>query len=134
MKEMQYQRKRIIEILENGRYNGFNSYILNLGTHPTAYIEIPKNHKLFNKTYEEIYNIIDLEVHYGLTYSRNYLYIDKDKKLKGWFIGWDYAHCDDYDVYDEIFPENIRTNGKKWTTEEIFEEVKTAINQLKEMK
>ena len=130
MKEMEYMPKRNIMVLDNGNYKGFNYYIMNLGTHPTAYIEIPKNHKLFNKTYEDIYNYIDLQVHWGLTYSKDYLYINKNEKLEGWFIGWDYAHCEDYMGYEELLPEEIRTGGKKWTTKEILEEVKIAINQL----
>lgn len=133
MKEMKYSSKRIIEILDKGNFKGFNYYIMNLGTHPTAYIEIPKEHKLFNKTDYEVYDYIDLEVHFGLTYSRNYLYINEKQKLDGWFIGWDYAHCDDYTGYEEIMPDELKTNGKKWTTEEILEEVKRAINQLNDM-
>ena len=34
--------------------------------------------------------------------------------------------------YEELMPEEIRTNGKKWATIEILEEVKNAINKLKE--
>ena len=133
MKEMKYQKERKIEILDNGNYKGFNYYILNLGTHPTAYIEIPKEHELFNKEYDEIYKHIDLEVHGGLTYSKEYLYIAEDKEIKGWFIGWDYAHYGDYMGYEELFIEEIRTAGKRWTTEEIFEEVKRAINKLNDI-
>ena len=130
MKEMKYGSKRIIEILDKGNFKGFNYYIMSLGTHPTAYIEIPKEHKLFNKTYYEVHNYIDLEVHFGLTYSRNYLYIDEKTKLEGWFIGWDYAHCDDYTGYEEKLPIELRVGGKKWTTEEILEDVKDVIEQI----
>ena len=130
MKQMEYSPNKIIEILNIGNYKGFNYYIMNLGTHPTAYIEIPKQHKIYNKTYDDI----DLEVHCGLTYSRNYLYIDEYKKIKGWFIGWDYGHYGDYSGYDELLPKQFRTEGKKWTTEEILEEVKSAINKIVEDK
>ena len=60
----------------------------------------------------------------------NYLYIDKNTKLEGWFIGWDYAHCGDYCGYEETMPESIRTYGKKWTTEEIIKECENAIEQI----
>lgn len=62
MKEMKYTTTKKIEILDKGNYNGFNYYIMNLGTHPTAYIELPQKHKLFNKNYYEISEIINLDV------------------------------------------------------------------------
>lgn len=114
MKEMEYGTNRKIELLLKGKYKGFSFYILNLGTHPTAYIEIPKEHKYFNKNYEEIEEI---EVNGGLTFSSNKLHISETEKLEGWFIGWDYAHYGDY--------MNLGTyecEGKKWTTKEILEE------------
>lgn len=127
MKEMQYQADRNIELLDSGTYKNYNYYILSLGTHPTAYIEIPKDNKIYKKDYSEI----DLYVHGGLTYSRNFLWISEEKKLEGWFIGWDYAHYGDYVGYELMFPENLRIKEeKKWTTEEILEEVKDAISQL----
>lgn len=127
MKEMQYQADRDIELLDSGIYKNYNYYILSLGTHPTAYIEIPKDNKIYKKDYSEI----DLYVHGGLTYSRNFLWISEEKKLEGWFIGWDYAHYGDYLGYELMFPENLRIKEeKKWTTEEILEEVKDAISQL----
>ena len=127
MKEMQYQVYRDIELLDSGIYKNYNYYILSLGTHPTAYIEIPKDNKIYKKDYSEI----DLYVHGGLTYSRNFLWISEEKKLEGWFIGWDYAHYGDYLGYELMFPENLRIKEeKKWTTEEILEEVKDAISQL----
>lgn len=127
MKEMQYQADRNIELLDSGTYKNYNYYILSLGTHPTAYIEIPKDNKIYKKDYSEI----DLYVHGGLTYSRNFLWISEEKKLEGWLIGWDYAHYGDYVGYELMFPENLRIKEeKKWTTEEILEEVKDAISQL----
>lgn len=126
MKEMIYQKNRKIEILDTGKCCGYTYYILNLGTHPTAYIEIPKEHKY----YEKDYWAIDLPVHYGLTYGSNSLNISKDKKIKGWFLGWDYAHCDDYCGYEEGIPQYLRTNGKRWTTEEIQQEVFEACKEL----
>ena len=48
-KEMIYQADRKIEILETGTCFGLLYYILNLGTHPTAYVRIPKNNKFYGK-------------------------------------------------------------------------------------
>ena len=130
MKEMIYQAERKIEVLDTGYCLGFLYYILNLGTHPTAYIKIPRDHKYFKKDYMEI----DLDVHCGPTYSRDYLYISKNNKVDGWFVGWDYAHYNDYAGYDEIMPKEIQTGGKKWTTEEIYKEVKEDCYHLNNIK
>lgn len=127
MKEMIYQKDRKIELLYNDIYKNYHYYILNLGTHPTAYIAIPKGHKLYGQDYNDIYNICDINVHGGLTYSNhNLMGINSEE----WFIGWDYAHCGDYCGYEEIMPESIRTYGKKWTTKEIIEECKNVIEQI----
>ena len=123
MKPMIYQKDRKIELLYKDNYKGYNYYILNLGTHPTAYIEIPKGHLLYAKNYNEI----DIDVHGGLTYSDNHLQILENGN---WFIGWDYAHFYDYmPLYDEIIDES-GIKLKKWTTEEIIEECKDVIEQI----
>ena len=128
IKEMEYGKERRTELLCKDKYKNYNYYVLNLGTHPTAYIEIPKENKLYRKSYDEIYKIgCDIDVHGGLTYSNNEL---MGVKSENWFIGWDYAHCGDYCGYEEFMPESIRTYGKKWTTEEIIEECKNAIDQI----
>ena len=125
MKEMIYQAERKIEVLDTGTCFGFFYWILNLGTHPTAYIKIPRRHKCYGKIYDDI----DIEVHGGLTYSRDYLYINETQKLEGWFIGWDYAHCYDYAGYYNKKDGSLY-NLKRWTTEEIREEVYKACEQL----
>lgn len=125
MKQMTYGKDRKIELLDTGKYLGFTYYILNLGTHPTAYIKIPENHKYYEKDYDEI----NLDVHGGLTYSSKQLCLENEV-IEGWFIGWDYAHYGDYLGYEEMFSREFRTNGKKWTTEEILKEVKEACRKL----
>lgn len=130
MKEMKYGFERKNELLEKGKELGFTYYIMNLGTHPTAYIEIPKGHELYNKDYEDIYEEVDIDVHGGLTYSGNHLWISKNQKIEGWFIGWDYAHYGDYVGYEERLPKWLRTGGKKWSTEEILEEIKETCKKL----
>ena len=130
MKEMKYYKDRKIEVLATGYCLGLLYFILNLGTHPTAYIKIPKGHKLYNKDYDDIYKEVDIDVHGGLTYSSNHLWISESQKIEGWFIGWDYAHYGDYVGYEEIFSKELRTGGKKWTTEEIFKEFKEVCYQI----
>ena len=126
MKEMQYQLEGKREVLDTGYCFGLLYFILNLGSHPTAYIKIPENSKYYCKNMGEI----DLDVHGGVTYTDNHLYISESQKIEGWFIGWDYAHYGDYAGYEEIFPQDLRTAGKKWTTQEIYEEVKDACYQI----
>lgn len=124
IKQMVYQKDRKIELLYKGNYKGYNYYILNLGTHPTAYIEIPKGHKLYQKNYDDIY----INVHGGLTYSDDNL---MGIKSENWFIGWDYAHYDDYAGFYDDIPDYLKNNNlKRWTTEEIIEECKNGIEQI----
>lgn len=130
MKQMVYQSSSKIELLDSGICFGYNYYILNLGTHPTAYVEIPKNNKYYFKDYDEI----DIDVHGGLTYSKNYLRLGNQKIINGWFIGWDYAHFDDFTGYELNFPIEFRMCGKKWTTEEIQADVYSVCQQLKVVK
>ena len=128
IKQMEYGKERRTELLCKDKYKNYNYYVLNLGTHPTAYIEISKEDKLYGKSYDEIYRMgCDIDVNGGLTYSDNELI---GIKSENWFIGCDYAHCNDYCGYEEDMPENIRTYGKKWATEEIIEELKNAIDQI----
>lgn len=127
-KEMVYGPDSKLEILLEGTYKGYQFYILNLGTHPTAYVEIPRESKLFGKGYNKIYEMeIDIDVHGGLTYASDKLHSIKENT---WFIGWDYAHAGDYAGYEEILPSKIRTGGYKWTTKEIFDDVVSVIEQI----
>lgn len=122
MKEMIYENKRLNppEMLAAGTYKGIDYYILNMGTHPCAYIDVTST-PLNGVNYENI----DLECHGGLTYSREYLAtVDK----KGWFIGWDYGHYGDYMKLSCMLPGEL--DGKQWTTKEILLEVKRVIEQF----
>ena len=128
MKEMTYQTEFKREVLDTGYCLGILYFILNLGMHPTAYIKVPKNSKYYGKDIGEI----DLNVHGGVTYANDYLYVSEKQKINGWFVGWDYGHYGDYTGYEELFPQNIRCCGKKWTTKEILKEVKEACYQVQE--
>ena len=122
-KEMVYSANRINpERIAEGTYKGFDYYVLNLGTHPCAYVDVTET-LLNGKEYDSI----EIQCHGGLTYSRDYLStVDK----KGWFICWDYAHYGDFAGYELKMPIGIRTCGKKWTTAEIVNECKQVIDQL----
>ena len=126
MKKMIYQAKSKREVLDTGYCLGLLYFILNLGLHPTAYIKIPENSKYYGKDMEEI----DLNVHGGVTYVNDYLYISENQKINGWFIGWDYGHYGDYGGYEELLPQEFRTGGKKWSTQEIYQEVRKACYEI----
>lgn len=126
MKPMIYGAKRIIEVLDEGYFEDYHYCIISFGTHPAAYIELPRWHQYYGKEY---YNI-DIDCHGGLTFSTNNgLQIINSE---GFWIGWDYAHFDDYNGFEAIYPEYLQTNGKKWATEEILKEIKDVILQLEE--
>lgn len=126
IKPMIYQTKRKMELLHTDKYKNYKYYILNLGTHPTAYIAIPKGHKLYEQYYNDIYNICDIDVNGGLTYSSHNL---MGISSEDWFIGWDYAHAYDYMGY-YMEGEFLAEKTKKWTTEEIIKECENAIEQI----
>lgn len=118
MKEMIYSDKRKDEILEQGCYKGYKYVILNLGTHPTAYVE----NKLHVDSYADD-KLTDIDVHGGFTYLGQRLFRCGDATE---YIGWDYAHWDDFCGFA---PE---VGGKRWTTEEIQKDVFMVIDQLAE--
>ena len=123
MKEMVYSAERKKEVLYSGEYLGHKFAILNLGTHPTAYVEC----KLDNCNSYGDQRLDGISVHGGFTYLDKAHWNEADKTI---YLGWDYAHYMDYAGYELMIPTSIRTNGKKWTTSEIFEEVKSVIDQL----
>ena len=136
IKPMIYQTERKTELLHADKYKNYKYYILNLGIHPTAYIAIPKGHKLYGQEYNDIYDICDIDVHGGLTYSdHNLMGINSED----WFIGWDYAHAGDYMGFYEDFNKweintlNSLHDDKKWTTEEMIKECENAIEQIIEL-
>lgn len=127
MKEMIYQANRTIEVLDSGEIDGYGYYILSLGTHPTAYINLPEGHPAERGVHD--YEDVDIECHGCLTYGNETLNLP-DGPIEGRFIGWDYAHCGDYMGY---YSNKAFLEEKRWTTQEILEEVKDVIQQLKAM-
>ena len=126
MEEMLYQTTMLNppKQIANGNYQGFDYYVLNLGTHPCAYIDVTETELKFID-----YNNIDIECHFGLTYSREYL-VTVDKT--GWFIGWDYAHYTDFAGYYTNLDRELYSL-KRWTTQEIVNECKEVIDRIVEL-
>ena len=110
MKQMIYSAVRTQpEQLAVGDYKGFDYYVLSMGTHPCAYIDVTDT-DLNGKDL----CVIDLECHGGITYAEESLQtVDK----KGWFIGWDYAHYGDYTGDQMMFSEDMQMGGREWKTE-----------------
>lgn len=119
-KPMEYSAELKTEVLHEGMYRGYQYYVLSMGTHPTAYVEIPEDHKFYGKSYDDI----DIKVHGGLTYSSDHL---QDIKEDTWIIGWDYAHTGDY---LGMLPDYANVGYKKWTTREMVEEAINVIEQI----
>ena len=66
---MIYNKNRSeIEQIAAGTYKNFDYYVLNLRTHPTAYVDVSDSP--LNGVF---YGDIDIFCHGGLTYSRPYL-------------------------------------------------------------
>lgn len=115
-------RKRYF--VAGGTTLGFDWFVANQGgSHPCAYVILPKRHA-FNGT---PYYDIPVECHGGLTYGADGL---QGVKLKDgeYVIGWDYAHWGDY-----IPAYGASTDHKKWTTDEIVNEVVNVCKQLFEL-
>lgn len=124
IKPMRYEEHRTLEVLYQDNYEGYNYFVISYGTHPCAYVELPKDHPAYGLTYSEIEEKYIINVHGGLTYSSSSLLLRDNT----WIIGWDYAHCDDYSIFSEYC--SFLHDLKKWTTEEIIEECKSVIKQL----
>ncbi len=129
IRPMEYTRERTLEALYQDNYKGFNYFIISYGTHPCAYVELPKDHPLYGISYIDIEDMYNINVHGGLTYSTDsFLLLDNT-----WIIGWDYSHCYDYSTYsrDCSF---LKHELKMWTTEEMIDDCISVIDQLIEIK
>lgn len=110
---MVYSNRRIMEYLATGVLEGYEFRIVNYGTHPYAYVRLPKSHKYYGGNYCGM----DIKCHGGLAYGQS--------EGDDYWIGWHYAHCGDY--FGLLpFP-----SDKKWTTNEILTDVYAVIKQLK---
>lgn len=95
-----------------------------MGSHPCAYVESNINYVGERHDFPE-------PVHYGWTFYNTLLHWKNklsgydEKKMKKYYIGWDYGHFNDYATYKDV---NFK--GKKWTTDEIIEEIINAIKWL----
>lgn len=120
------ERKR--HFVAAGTSYGFDYYVVNQGgSHPCAYVVLPKGHVFNGVPYDEI----PVECHGGLTYGNSHLEGVKLEDMD-YVVGWDYAHYGDFisgmDIgcIDRFIP-------KKWTTSEIVDDVIAVCKQLREL-
>ena len=124
LKPMKYMAKHTFDVLADDTYKGYRFFIISYGTHPCAYVALPKTSKFYGKNYEdEIFDDLNFHVHGGLSYSGWSLH--GRLKKEAYAIGWDYVHPGDY---YELSPTLFL--GKKWSTVEVYEEVKEAIDEI----
>lgn len=145
MKEMVYgsDNSRKIYPIDVDTYNGYTYAILNIhGSHPCCYVKLPSNHRLAKIALEN-YDELEISCHGGITYAEDHLnlirhfdliedkWIDILSDYSGVWIGWDYAHCDDY-MYDPYFDREPMEWEHKYTYEELVLDVFNVIDQIVE--
>lgn len=126
--EMVYKAgPRDITVLARGVCEGLQFKVISLGSHPCAYIGVPLTDFLAGSSY----NDIPIDVHGGFTFARegdssgNYL-------DSGYFwFGWDYGHAGDYAPSYGFTKFGESPEDKKWSTDEILDEVWSACYDFK---
>ncbi len=128
MKEMEYTTNlKFTGILDKGIKDGFYWCIVSLGIHPCAYVAVTKDHPYFEKNVDDI----PIDVHGGITYDSNDLQWNPVLLEDVWWIGWDYGHAGDFSGCYLRPKMTFTPEEKKWTTQEIKNEVFKVIEQLK---
>lgn len=123
-------------ILAHGYFERREFFILNVrGTHPCVYVnalleDVANMGILAWGDYDDVDSYVN--AHGGVTYCENYLKAEGNVYTGNWF-GWDYAHYGDYlyftaDYYDLDLREH------KWTINELLDECKSVIEDLKNLK
>ena len=113
-------------VLGEGSIDGYDWMIISYGTHPCAYVKLQNDHPYYGKDYD----YMNIDVHGGITYAEMgyHCNIPGFPVKDGFWIGWDYNHFNDFNGLINF------KNTKMWTTEEIFDDVKSVIEQLKSIK
>ena len=131
--------KDIVEVA-GGLKDGYHWHIYSIkGSHPCAYVVVDKNHPYYQKDFE---NMLEDIVHGGITYNEEELNDIVKKEDEEWVFGWDYAHSGDFTrlslhPYSFFMPLGEHkqdwgsSDGKKWTIEEIKEDIYLFVKFLK---
>ena len=107
------------ERVADGLYRSFRFYILTMGSHPCAYIDVGHSEFLAD----------EINCHGGITYEDNILATVPEKS---YFIGWDYAHYNDFLVFNDRLAKEYGEpyRAHKYTISEIVKECANVIDQI----
>lgn len=117
------------KVLYRNHYKGFLYLVVSYGTHPCCYVEILKNTRYYS-TNQGSEILEGIPIHGGITFAD---FRTDFKRGKNFFIGWDYAHCDDFiGTYSilPIFEKMDLRKLKQWTTDEMINDCKKVIDYL----
>ena len=135
MKEMIYSGNGITELLAIEWFNDGTAYaVVNTrGSHPCAYIQFPGIEKI--KSYDDVdlfYDEADdFWIHGGFTFLGTY----ENLGLPGIWLGWDYAHYGDWTQGCPADQDPFNhEDEKKWTTEEVVDHAKKALDYIRQGK
>ena len=121
---------KVPKTVVRGTWRGYKFSIQDTGPFPTAYVAIPKGHPLYGKHPKD--PAFDaLTVHGGI-YSAGGVIPRGHSSTRSdrWWIGWQYAELDDYLGFYAAPSSSVEVSGKKWTEEEILEQIRSVIEQL----
>ena len=107
------------ERVADGFYRGFHFYILTMGSHPCAYVDVGRSEFLAD----------EINCHGGITYEDSILATVPEKS---YFIGWDYAHYNDFLVFNDRLAKEYGEpyRAHKYTLTEIVKECVNVIDQI----
>lgn len=127
IKPMEYTARRFEpKTLATGEYRGLKFYVVSLGTHPCAYVNVAKTR--FDGMSDDEMDDAGIECHGGFTYAESTLCVTDEK---GWFVGWDYAHCEDWCGYMELYKDEYReTHLQRHYTFEMIRDCMDVIDQI----
>lgn len=135
MKEMIYSGNGITELLAIEWFNDGTAYaVVNVrGSHPCAYIQFPNIERI--ESYNDVFinedENDDFWIHGGFTFLGTL----GNLGLPGIWLGWDYAHCDDWTQDYPIAEDRFSHEGeKKWATEEVVNHTKKALDYIRQGK
>ena len=122
------------EVLNRGRYKGYEYCIVSYGSYPCAYIAVPEGHPTNGMIWDDFYKKYSLgehEAHGGFSFSCK----------SGWFVGepwtfgWDYAHYGDYCCFGTITGDPWPRDPMEdmYSTEDVLEDVKNVIDGFVEL-
>lgn len=122
--------KSALNLLAQGFYKGFEFKVLNIcGDHPCGYVRITSKRRFLEDSQSEwLYERFGwVKCHWGITYARPYLYVN-DKRISGFWIGWDYSHYGDYSYKEARLFGSSR--GDKHSTDEVVNDCREVIDQI----